>query len=68
MNTVDFRLVSNTAVSGITLVYALNEDAYNYLCDEDIAVMDNGAAPIDSDNVGDFISDSSWSHLECELV
>jgi len=68
MNTVDFRLVSNTAVSGITLVYALNEDAYNYLCDEDITVMDNGAAPIDSDNVGDFISDSSWSQLECELV
>ena len=68
MNTVDFRLVSKTAVSGITLVYALNEDAYNYLCDEDIAVMDNGAAPIDTDTVGDFISDSSWSHLECELV
>ena len=68
MNTVDFKLVSNTAVSGITLVYALNEDAYNYLCDEDIAVMDNGAAPIDTDTVGDFISDSSWSQLECELV
>jgi hypothetical protein len=65
---VDFKIISNTAVSGIALVYAMNESAYNYLCDEDISVMDNGAAPIDTDIVGDFISDAGWAHLDTELV
>ena len=27
-----------------------------------------GAAPIDSDRVGDFISDAGWSELSTELV
>ena len=67
-NSVDFTIVSNTGLSGISLVYAQNEDAYNFLCDEDLEVMAFGAAPIDSDRVGDFISDSAWEHLECELV
>lgn len=68
MPTVDFTVVSNTLVPGISLVYAQNEDAYNYLCDEDITVLPNGSAPIDSANVGDFISDAGWEHFECALV
>lgn len=68
MPTVDFQVVSNTAVPGISLVYAMNEDAYNFLCDEDITVLSNGAAPIDSDHVGDFVSDAGWEHFECALV
>ena len=67
-NSVDFRIISNTAVAGLSLVYAQNEDAYRFLCDEDLEVMAFGAAPIASDDVGDFISDSAWENLECELV
>ena len=67
-NSVDFTIVSNTGLSGISPVYAQNEDAYNFLCDEDLEVMAFGAAPIDSDRVGDFISDAGWSELSTELV
>ena len=68
MRTVDFKIITNTLVRGQSLVYALNEDAYNHLCDEDINVMAFGAATVDSDSVGDFISDAAWSNLDCELV
>ena len=67
-NTVDFRIVSNTGLDGIALVYAQNEDAYNFLCEENIEVLAFGAAPIDSDLVGDLVSDAAWERLECELV
>ena len=68
MPSVDFRVVANTTVPGLSLVYAMNEDAYNYLCDEDITVLPNGAAPLDTQSVGDFISDAGWERYECELV
>ena len=68
MQTVDFKIISNTTVPGLSLVYALNENAYHHLVDENIQVMDFGAAPIDSDDVGDFISDAGWSNLSAELV
>ena len=66
--TADFTIVSDTGLSGISLVYAQNEDAYNFLRDENIEVMAFGAAPIDSDRVADLISDAGWEHLDCELV
>ena len=68
MQSVDFTVVSNTSVPGISLVYAQNEDAYNYLCNEEITVLPNGSAPIDTQSVGDFISDAGWEHFECALV
>ena len=60
--------MSNTAVAGLSLVYAQNEDAYRFLCDEDLEVMAFGAAPIATDDVGDLISDAGWANLSCELV
>ena len=68
MQTVDFKIVANTTVPGLSLVYALNERAYHHLVDENIEVMDFGAAPIDTEEVGDFISDAGWSNLSTELV
>ena len=67
-NTVDFKIVANTAVPGLSLVYAQNEDAYRFLCDENLEVMAFGAASIDSNRVGDLISDAGWEQLECELI
>ena len=68
MRSVDFNVVSHTAVPGISLVWAQNEDAYNYLCDEDITVLPNGSAPIDTETVGDFVSDCGWENFECSLM
>ena len=68
MQTLDFRVVSDSSVPGISLVFAMNEDAYNYLCEEDITVLPNGSAPIETNNVGDFISDAGWNHFACALL
>ncbi len=68
MHTVDFQVVSDTSVPGISLVYAMNEDAYDYLCEHDITVLNNGCAPIDTDTVGDFISDAGWDKMISELI
>ena len=64
----DFTIISQTDVPGISLVVAQNEDAFSYLIDEDMTILPNGSSPIDSDNVGDFISDAGWDKYSVELV
>ena len=64
----DFTIISKTDVPGISLVVAQNEDAFSYLIDEDMTILPNGSSPIDSDNVGDFISDAGWDKYSVELV
>jgi len=66
---VDFKIISNTAVSGISLVMPMTEDAYHFIEDEcDMTILEAGCAPIDSETVGDFISDAGWSKFTSELV
>jgi len=65
----DFTIVSVTEVPGISLVYAQNEDAYNYLVDEvDMSLLSDGSAPIARHRVGDFISDAGHAHLCADYV
>jgi len=67
--TFDFQVLSRTEVPGISLVYAQNETAYNYLVEEaEMATLRDGAAPLATDKVGDFISDAGWAHLSTQLV
>ena len=67
-NSVDFEIIENTKVPGISLVVAQNEDAYAYLASADITVLANGTAPMDSEYIGDFISDAGWEHFTSALV
>ena len=67
-NTVDFEIIESTQVPGISLVIAQNEDAYAYLEDEDMTILKNGSAVIDTDRLGDFISDAGWEHYSSALV
>ena len=65
----DFEIIDRSGVPGISLIVARNEDAYRYLTDEaDMAIMDDGTAPLATEHVGDFISDASWAHLCCEFA
>jgi len=67
--TYDFQIVSVTEIPGISLVYAQNEDAYNYLVDEaDMTLLSDGGAPISRSRVGDFISDAGHAHLCSDYV
>ncbi len=65
----DFSIINETDVSGISLIVARNEDAYQYLWDEtDYTILKDGSAPVPNEVLGDFISDASWAHLCCEMV
>lgn len=67
--TYDFQIISETEVPGISLVMAYNEDAFSFLTEEeDMTVMANGYAPLDTDKVGDFINDAEYAHLCCNYV
>ena len=63
-NTVDFKIISDTQVEGMSLIYAQNEDSFKYLDEEmHMIIMNDGASPIFHDLVGDFISDAEHAHM-----
>ena len=65
----DFRIHSSTACAGIALIEPMHEDALAFLEDEcKLHVMNNGAAPLDKEAVGDFISDAASVWLEAEYL
>ena len=67
--TYDFHIVAVSGAPGLSLVYAQNEDAYNYLVDEaHLATLEDGSAPIYRHKAGDFISDAGHAHFACEYV
>ena len=67
--TYDFQIISDTLVPGISLVVAQNEDAFSYLTEEaDMAVLNDGSAPLSTDRVSAFINDAEQAHLCSALV
>ena len=65
----DFHIISRTDVPGISLVVAQNEDAFSYLTEEeDLTYLADGSVPLDTDKLGDFISDAEWCHFSTALV
>jgi len=69
MRTVDFKIVGITEAPGLALIYAQNEEAYRYLTDEtNMQTLQNGAAPIQRERVGDWMSDAGWAHFDCAYL
>ena len=66
--TCDFTIISDTEISGISLVIANNEDAFSYLTEEEYTYLPNGTVPLATHKVGDFISDAGWDQYSCDLV
>ena len=65
----DFTIISPTAVPGLSLIVAQNEDAFTYLTDdEEFTYLKDGSVPLDTDRIGDFISDAGWKGYNSELV
>ena len=65
----DFHIISRTDVPGISLVVAQNEDAFSYLTEEeDLSYLSDGSVPLDTDKVGDFISDAEHAQFCAALV
>ena len=68
-NCVDFQIISETKVPGISLVIAQNEDAFSYLTEEeDMTYFQDGSVPLATDQIGDFISDAEHAQMCCTLV
>nr|BDD47427.1 hypothetical protein 5 [Pelagibacteraceae bacterium] len=66
MRTVDFKILAITEAPGLALIYPQNEDAYVYLTEEaNMTTLNNGAAPIERERVGDWMSDAGWAHFDC---
>ena len=54
---------------GLSLIVAQNEDAFTYLTDdEEFTYLKDGSVPLDTDRIGDFISDAGWKGYNSELV
>ena len=62
--TFDFQIISDTLVPGISLVVALNEDAFNYLTEEeDYTYLNDGSVPLVNEHIADFVSDAESCHM-----
>ena len=62
--TFDFQIISDTLVPGISLVVALNEDAFNYLTEEeDYTYLNDGSVPLVNEAIDDFVSDAESCHM-----
>ena len=67
--TFDFNIIGRTDVPGVSLIVAQNEDAFSYLTEEaDMAVLNDGSAPLSTDRVSAFINDAERCHLCSALV
>jgi len=64
--TADFQLISNTQVPGISLVMAMNEDAFGYLKEEAVlSTLKDGTAPISTEKLDAFVADAEKAHFYC---
>jgi hypothetical protein len=69
MRSVDFKILAITEAPGLALIYAQNEEAYQYLIDEtNMQTFRDGSAPIYREEVGDWMSDAGWAHFDCAYL
>jgi hypothetical protein len=67
--TFDFQIISNTLVPGISLVVALNEDAFSYLTEEeDYTYLNDGSVPLINEAIDDFILDAEQAQFVSALA
>lgn len=64
----DFTLV-NSGVPGMSLVMALNEEAFETITEEfDMTCINGGGAPLDNSRLSDFVHLAERAHLACDFA
>ena len=64
--TFDFKIIGQTGIPKISLIEAQNEQAFNFIKDEEnLAILPNGSAPIFDSSIDNFITDAEQAHLCC---
>lgn len=67
--TFDFKIIGQTGIPKISLIEAQNEEAFNFIKDEEcLAMLPDGCAPICDESIEDFLTDAGNAHLSCCLV
>mgnify|MGYP006872155263 CR=1 FL=1 len=67
--TIDFQIISDTLVPGISLVVAQNEDAFSYLTEEeDYTYLKDGSVPLVNEAIADFIFDAEQAQFSAALI
>ena len=68
MATVDFKIVANTSVPGVTIVHSMNEEAFEFITDElQYGFLPNGDVAINSDDIYAFICEAEAAHLNAVI-
>jgi hypothetical protein len=64
----DFTLISS-GVPGMSLVMSQNEDAFEFITGEaDYFTISNGAAPLDNNQLSDFVHLAERAHMACDFA
>ena len=64
--TYDFKLLSS-GIPGMSLVMSMNEEAFDFITDEDYSTISNGAAPVDNNRLSNFANLAEAAHLQCDF-
>ena len=64
--TFDFKIIGQTKIPGISLIEAQNEEAFNFITDEEaLAILPDGSAPVFNTSLENFIEDAEQAQLCC---
>ena len=67
--TFDFKIIGQTGIPHLCLIESQNEDAYNFVVDEELLLtLPDGSAMLCQDSLDDFIEDAENAQLCCQLA
>ena len=68
MASVDFKIFVNKKVQGLTLIHAMNEDAFDFITDElQLGYLPNGDVALDTADVDAFVAEAEQAFFYSEL-
>ena len=66
--TFDFKIIGQTGIPNLCLIEAQNEDAYNFVVDEELlTTLPDGSAVLCQESIEDFIGDAEHAQMCCQL-
>ena len=68
MASVDFKLIVDKSVPGLTIVHSMTEEAFDFITDElQFGYLPNGDVALDTDDVPAFISEAEQAFFYSEV-
>ena len=68
MASVDFKIVVNKSIAGISIIHSMNEEAFNFATDElQLGYLPNGDVALDTTDVDAFVAEAEQAFFYSEL-